>query len=181
MERVVAARTQVFPQAVQPSTRTIIEGKHSDYQREDRQVKSLDIKLHQVTATFDTKDEKGMTAEVFEEKAREIGAGMGKQMWDMLFDAVKMATNETGNTMEIKNGEFGQEDILRMLDMTQHCFDDHGNPTNMLLLHPNVAEALKKREEEWARDHVFLAKLEEIKRRKKEEFDEREARRRLVD
>lgn len=122
-----------------------------------------------------------MTHEVFEAKARELGEGFGKQMWKMMFEAVDEAVAETGNSLQIKNGEFKQEDFIRMLEMTQHGFDEHGEPTNVLVVSPALGEDLKKREAEWAKDDVFKAKVDEIKRRKKEEFDEREARRRLVD
>ena len=59
--------------------------------------------------------------------------------------------------------------------------DEHGQPTNMLIVSPATAESLKKREAEWEQDRAFKAKVEEVKKRKKEEFDEREACRRLVD
>ena len=180
-KRILAEKAKVFPHDVHPPVRPIIEGKNSDFQREDRKVKPLEPKLHSVQATFDTKDGKGMTREVFESKARELGEGLGKQMWEMMFEAVEGAVAETGNSLQIKGGEFKQDDFIRMLEMTEHGFDEHGQPTNVLIVSPAMAEDLKKREAEWAQDEAFKAKVDEVKKRKKEAFDEREARRRLVD
>ena len=180
-KRIFAAKAQVFPHEVHPPVRPIIEGKRSDFQREDRQVKPLDVKRHQVKATFKTEDGKGMTREAFESKARELGEGLGKKMWEMMFQAVEEAVTETGNSLQIKGGEFTQEDFLRMLEMTQHGFDERGHPTNVLVASPTMVETLKKREAEWGQDEGFKAKVNKVRKRKKEEFDEREARRRLVE
>ena len=181
MKRMLSAKAEVFPEAVHPPVRPITEGKKSDFQREDREIRPLDPKLQKVSATFDTKEGKGMTLEIFEAKAKELGEALGKQMWSMMLGAVDEAVAETGNTVAIKDGRFTQENFLRMMEMTQHGFDDHGQPTNMLILSPAMEESLRKSEAEWQQDPTFKVRLDEVKRRKKEEFDEREARRRLVD
>lgn len=58
-------------------------GSTATFSGKDRKVKPLNVKRQQVTTTFDAKDGKGMTREVFESKARETGEAMGKQMWEM--------------------------------------------------------------------------------------------------
>ena len=181
MKRVLAARAQIIPPAIQPPVREIVEGKRSDFQREDRQIKPLDMKFQHVDATFDTTGGKGMTLEVFEGKAREIGEDLGKQMWELLFNAVNEAVKETGNILQIRGGQFTKEDFIRMLEMSDQNFDEKGDPTNFMILHPNMAEKLKKLELEWNQDEVFKSRVTEVKNRKMEEFHEREARRRLVE
>jgi len=180
-KRMFAAKAEVFPHAIHPRVLQIMEGKKSNYQREDGKVQPLKVKRHKVTASFQHKEGKGMSLETFDEKAREVGEKLGKQMWNMLTGTIDEAVAETGNEVRINNGNLKQEDVFRMLEMVQHEFDERGDSAQKLILTPAMAEEFKKRECEWAADREFHAKLDDIKRRKKEEFDEREARRRLVD
>ena len=122
-----------------------------------------------------------MTLETFAEKAREAGEALGKQMWEMLTGALSEAAQETGNELKIKRGSLKQEDILRMLEMVQSRFDEHGNAAQQLICGSEFAEELRNHEAEWSEDEAFQAKLQELKNRKRAQFNEREARRRLVD
>lgn len=179
-KRVFSARARAIPREIHPPVRQIREGRRSDFQREDRKIKPLDVKEHIVRTAFEAMDGKGMTREAFDAKASELGEGLGRQMLELLLGAVREAVDETGNSLLLNDGKFTQENIIQMLEMTQHGFDEHGQPTNVLLVSSELGEELRRREAEWAKDESFKAKVEEVKKRKKEEFDEREARRRLV-
>src|SRR6266851_3859443 len=111
-----SAKARVFPAHIHPPVLPIVEGRESDFQREDGQVRPLKIEHHEVTSQHGIKEEKGMTLAVFNEKARETGEAFGKQMWGLLTGAVGEAVAETGNEVKIKKGGLKQEDILRMLE-----------------------------------------------------------------
>jgi len=83
-KRMFAAKNEVFPLHIHPPVEPIIEGKDGDFQREDGQVKPLKIERHQVTTQYQFKDGKGMSLEDFYGKAKEVGEGLGKQMWQMV-------------------------------------------------------------------------------------------------
>lgn len=172
---------RVFPLDVHPPVQPIIEGKRTDFQREDRQIRELRIQKHQAVTRFDTGSGKGATIEKMFQIADELGESMGKQKWKMITAAIDEAVAETGNELKIKKGNITQADIIRMAEMTVANFDETGTTTQKLICTPELAQELSLREAEWRHDKVFQAKLEEIKRRKKAEFDEREARRRLAD
>jgi len=174
-------KNAVFPLHRHPPVHHIIEGKKSDFQREDRKVKSFKMKRQSVTSSHSIADGKGMTLQTFNEKAKEVGESLGKQMWQMTTNAVDEAVKETGNSVNIKKGELKQEDILKMLETTYHNFDESGNPTGKIVCGSEFAEELRKHETEWLNDKVFMAKLDELIARKREEFNEREACRKLVD
>jgi len=179
-KRMFAAKDKVFPTHIHPPVLAIIEGKTSDFQREDRQVKPLEMKLHSVTAQHSIADGKGMSLEVFDAKAKEVGEELGKQFFQSVFQVLDEAVKETGNEVKIKKGELKQEDVIRMLEMGEQNFDDHGNPTGQMICGSEFAEELKKHEAEWANDKEFQAKIKEVRTRKRLEFHEREACRRLV-
>jgi hypothetical protein len=179
-KRMFAVKNEVFPLHMHPPVQPIVEGKDGDFQRDDGQVKPLKIERHQVTTQYQFKDGKGMSLDDFYGKAKEVGEGLGKQMWQMMTGVVDEAVKETGNEIKIKKGDLKKEDILRMLEMGTENFDEAGNPTRQLVCGLEFGEELKKRAAEWSADGEFMANVAEIRRRKKAEFDEREACRRLV-
>jgi len=180
-KRIWAATHESFPLDIHPPVKPIIEGKRSDFQREDRQIRPLKIEKHQAKTHLDTSDGKGATLEVLFQKAGELGESMAKQKWEMITRAIDEAVTETGNEVKIKKGSITQDDIFRMLETGQHIFDEDGNSTQQLVCSPDLAQELLLREVEWKDDKAFHTKVDEIKQRKKAEFNEREARRRLVD
>jgi hypothetical protein len=174
-------KNKVFPIHLHPPIHQILEGKTTDFQREDRQIRPLEMKRHSVETSHSIADGKGMTLHTFNEKAKEVGEAWGKKFFQTTLGVVEEAVKETGNEIKIKKGELKQEDVLQMFETVQQNFDEFGNPTGQLVCGSEFAEELKKREAEWRNDPAFMAKLEEQKRRKKAEFDEREACRRLVE
>lgn len=180
-KRMFAAKNEVFPHHMHPPVQQIHEGKSSDFQREDRQIRPLEMKLHSVTTQINTSSGQGLTLEVFNQKAQELGEGLGKQMWETITGAINEAVAETGNEVKFKKGNLKQEDMLRLLEMGEETFDENGNPNRQIVCGSEMMEEFKKVEEEWAQDKVFQDKVEEIRKRKKAAFNEREARRRLVD
>ena len=77
------AKGEVFPRTIHPPVLNIVEGKSSDFQRTDGQVRSIDMKRHSATISQEMKDGKGLSLDGFKEKAAELGRAMGKQMMQM--------------------------------------------------------------------------------------------------
>jgi hypothetical protein len=180
-KQMFAAKAAVFPHEIHPPVLPIAECKQADFQREDRQVKPLKMKQHQLTVRHEIKEGKGLSLKELNEKAKELGEGLGKQMWETLTGAIEEAAAETGNEIKIKKGDLRQEHILKMLETRAENFDQDGNPAGQLICGSAFGEEIKNRMAEWSEDKEFQAKMTAITNRKKEEFNEREARRRLVD
>ena len=56
-KRMFAAKGEVFPPHLHPPVLPIVEAKNADYQRADNQIRPLEIKRHQVTASVDTRQD----------------------------------------------------------------------------------------------------------------------------
>jgi len=179
-KRFFAAKTKIFPVEIHPPVMELTEGKKSDYQTDERRIRPLKVKSHSVTARHSIKDGMGMTITEFDATAVDAGEKFGNQMWELMKGAFNDAVDETGNEIEIKKGDLKKEDILRILEMGEKTFDEHGNMEGQMLCNPAFAEELRQRETEWMKDKDFQAKVAEIITRKKAEFNEREAGRRLV-
>ena len=174
------AKGKIFPVHLHPPVLQIVEGKTSDFQRDDGIIKPLNIKRHSVQVEHRIEDGRGMTFDAFFKKAEETGEALGKEMWETITGAITESVAETGNEIKIKKGSFTQEDMLKMIEVREHNFDEDGNPTGQMVCGSELAKELKYRFEEWKDDKVFLAKVAAITQRKRAEFNEREARRRLV-
>lgn len=180
-KRMFAARTEVFPAAYHPPVRPIVEARSSDYQRDDGKINPLQLKRKTVSSQVDVSHGRGLTLELFDAKAKELGHAVGKQMFQGMLDAVNEAAKETGNTVAIKKGAITQADLLKIFDTPAESFDEQGNSNMTFVLNPELARELAEKELQWSRDPKFVAQITELKQRKRREFDEREARRRLVD
>jgi hypothetical protein len=135
-------KNKAFPLHLHPPIHHIVEGKKNDFQREDRQVRPMNIETHSVQATFSIESGKGMTLDIFNEKAKEVGEGIGKQLFQSVLGVVQEAVKETGNEVKIKKGELKQEDFLRMLEITQQNFDEFGNPTGQIVCGSEMGSSL---------------------------------------
>lgn len=176
-----AAKAAALPPSVHPAIYAIVEGKVSDFERDDGQIRRTAMKRRQVQSSSKIEDDKGLSSEAFMKSAQEMGTALADEIFKTIVEGVEEAVKETGNEITIKKGQLAKEDFLRMIEMTNHGFDDAGKSTNVFMVSPEMADQLVKAESEWKADKEFTAKFEEVKRRKREEFDEREARRRLVD
>lgn len=175
-----AKKNNTFPLELHPQVLRIVEGKDTDFERDDGKIKSFKMKLHSVSVQHQIANDRGMTLEEFRKKADEAGEKLGKDMWESITATITEAVAETGNEVKVKKDNLTQDDVLRMLEMRTHNFDEFGKPQGTLVCGSEFAAEVKQRVEEWKDDKDFHAKAQEIMRRKKAEFDEREARRRLV-
>jgi hypothetical protein len=178
--RMFAAKAKIFPNHLHPAVLPIVEGKQADFERDDGKIKPLNMKRHSVSVRHQIKEGRGMTLDQFRKKADEAGEALGKDMWATISAAINEAAVEIGNEVKIKKGNLTKENMLQMLEVRAYNFDESGNPVGTLVCGPEFADEIKRRVEEWKDDKEFHAKAEEIMRRKKAEFNEREARRRLV-
>lgn len=176
-----AAKAEIVPLAVHPAVHPILEAKRSSFQRDDGLIKDFGVKKQVVKSSYSVADGKGMSLESFDATAKEMGVGLGRQFWETLFAAVNEAVAETGNEVKITNGEITRAAYLQMLTKPAHGFDEQGKPTNAFILTPEAGKKLEMQHAEWMQDPTFVEEVATIKRRKKEEWDEREARRRLVE
>jgi hypothetical protein len=72
-KRMLAAKDKIFPLHIHPPVHAIIEGKTSDFERDDRQVKPFKLKPHSISVQYSIADGKGLSLEVFDSKAKEAG------------------------------------------------------------------------------------------------------------
>jgi hypothetical protein len=111
-----------------------------------------------------------------------MAAQFAEQQTTMLFQAIKRATDEVGNT--VSAAELGQKEafveLYRKIEME---FDpDTLEPTNMrIVMGRHEAEQFLASATNWECDPEFIAEMDALKQKKIEEWRAREDRRKLVD
>jgi hypothetical protein len=133
------------------------------------------------TSSFPIRDAEGMSLEEFLRTATELGSALGKQRAKAVFEG--MSAEPSIHAMPLKwDGTLTFDFLLDSWAKLQIDFDAKGEPIapQFLLNAPAYAE-LKANLPKWLENPEFRQRWGELLARKRREFDEREARRRLVD
>ena len=117
----------------------------------------------------------------FNDCAREVGTKFLSQKKKNLFETLDRVTHETGNVVDGGGKPLDHEVLFEALDAIQINFDEHGKPEMpSLVVHPDVMPRLEKLSKEAEESPILKKRHEDLMSRKREEFLEREADRKLV-
>lgn len=118
----------------------------------------------------------------FVENIHSVAEKMKKQKAKLLFDKFKEVTDKTGNIVDAKGRPLTFKLLMQLLEKISIDFDDHGNPfLPTLVISPAMGAKLKHKLPEWEANPEYKKKLEELIARKREEWNDRESHRKLVD
>lgn len=110
--------------------------------------------------------------------AKKIGEDQTKRM----IEVVKEAADEVGNVVHT-DGELTQDKFLDIFRNVEMDFDPKTLkllPGFSFVMHPEMAAQVVPRVQEWEKDPAFRARYDRIMAAKREEWRDREARRKLV-
>lgn len=132
--------------------------------------------------TIQKGDVSSLTSDTIREKLDEIANNMVRQITQKMFEEIERVTHEVGNEINANGQSLSPNLFLQMLEKIDMTFDEKEdwNPPTMFIS-PEMWEANKENFQSWENDKEFLAKRDEIIRRKKEEWRDRENCRKLVD
>lgn len=120
-----------------------------------------------------------LTPDEIQKKLDEVAQEMAKQRHRGIIESIQAVATKVGN---VGQRQLGKDAYLEALDKILLSFDDEGNPSSpVLLISPELHEAIKDDMETWNQDPEFLERYAKIIQRKREEWRDRESRRKLVD
>jgi len=158
------------------------EGRQASYEREDGKTIEVEYEAHLIEREMKFEDGRGLEPDAFLETARSIGTEMGRKMLDVMLSTVSRVVEEVGNVTVCKGDGISFEEFLEMMSKVQTDFDSLGEPdVRTLLLSPEMHKQMVSKMKQWEADPNKRAAMEAVLRRKREEYNEREARRRMVD
>jgi hypothetical protein len=98
------------------------------------------------------------------------------------FRKMDQTTREAGNAFDAGGGPPTKELWLKIFDGMEIDFDPVSNrPEITFIAHPVMAEAMRKLWKDWELDTGFVQRYEDLLARKRDEWRDREGRRKLVD
>ncbi len=114
--------------------------------------------------------------------ANEIAGDLQKQLGRNIFAKLDETAKETGNIVDGKGAGISPDLVLKALEKMQIDFDDDGNPCMpTMFVGPDLAKKIQDKLPEWEKDKEYKKKFENLMEKKKEEWNDRESNRKLVD
>lgn len=158
------------------------EGKTSSFQTEQGKIEQIDFQKAGAGIEYRPKFAEGMTPDEFVKLHRDPAREMGGKIVGGLYEKLDKITQETGNVVNTGGKPLTHDLFLDLIEKMHIEFDEKGEPRMPSLNAGSEMFAHLQREmPKWHSDPVFQTRWKAIMDRKREDFREREACRRLVD
>jgi len=140
--------------------------------------------FNKIQSEFNIKDE-----EIIAEGAKalipvinEAAGDLQNQIGNNILAKLEEATKETGNIVDGEGKEISPDLIYKALEKMQIDFDEEGNPyMPTMFVSPKMAKKMSNKLPEWEKDVLHKKKIDDLILKKKEEWNDRESNRKLVD
>ncbi len=180
LDLVNRSRAAAGPLAASISNRIQREGDEAEFQTVQGQTRGVNYKKLSAEVSVRSDQGCGLTLEQYCKKAEEAGQAVAQQMSKMVVAGIEEAVKETGNEVVMRGG-LTPDGFLDMLQKVEMDFDENGQPLGQFYAGSAMMQEIARKVPEWNADPHLRARHEDIIQKKREEFREREARRRLVD
>lgn len=159
------------------------EGDKSNYQTVEGEIISPEMVKISSDTKITVEEVEKQDIELIAKKLVEIAEYFSSQQAQHIFKTVSQATEKVGNTLDAKGEPLSPEHMLQMIEKVQIDFDENtGQPSfPTLYIHPSMHEQAVKMIEKADSDPSYKARFDEIIERKRKEWNDREANRKLVD
>jgi hypothetical protein len=115
------------------------------------------------------------------QKLDEAAQDIAKQHMQLLFTTMSESSEEAGTAYHAGGRPFHMSMFLDALETMQVDFDDDGRPKlPTIVMHPNQLKAIGPKLAEWEKDPALDARWKQVLAKKKDEWRDRESRRKLV-
>jgi hypothetical protein len=116
-----------------------------------------------------------------DQKLDEIADDAGTKLAKSFYKKVSESCDKAGTTVNAQGEPMSAELVLQMLSTVQTDFDERGQPTTAIVIHPDMAETARKIAEQIENDPKLKQRADEITRIQREAWAARESNRKLVD
>ena len=159
------------------------EGRESQLTRLDDSRETTNYRRAEFSFTMSREEHKHFDPSSLIEKLVGAAKKIGEDQTKHMLEAVGKAADEVGNVVHA-DGELTQDKFLEILRKVAMDFDPKTleiAPGFQWVMHPDMAARVVPQVQAWEEDPEFNAKYEHLMELKREEWRDREARRKLVD
>jgi hypothetical protein len=158
------------------------EGRVANIVRQDQS--EAGVEYHQSSVKFETHRDEMRTLDLnaLKQKLMDLAKRLGEEQEKNFLQFVSKTAESTGNVVKAE-GEFTPDHLLELISRLPEDFDPETLervPGAVFVLHPETAAKLLPKAKGWEQNPEFKAKLKDITNRKREEWRDREANRKLV-
>jgi hypothetical protein len=179
--RVRLKTRELSPFASLPRAFTQHEGNVYSYPQEGAGTVSEGFERFEVPLKVEVDELRNLVGERLIEKIDKLAEEMARKTSEHGYRVLDRAAEKSGGRIDAGGQPFDQDMFLRMIEQVDLSFDANGKPDFVLLMHPEMAAALRQRGDEWERDLAFKKRYDEIIMLKREVWLDRESNRKLVD
>jgi hypothetical protein len=179
--RIATLEKEQHPVLAQIKTFTQHEGQTIEFEQVDYGKKKQEAEAHAVSVELRFDEIPSLIGEALEKKMKLLADQSGALKMKALFAKIEEATEQTGQKLDAGGKPIDGRMLLDIIDMSEGCFDKAGEPTSSFIVHPNILPSLKKASEEVENDPELRLRLESINTRQRQQWIDRENRRKLVD
>ena len=157
---------------------------HSYEQTTDSGIRSITEGMQEIAVPIEVKIEEipELVGEKLFARVDAIAEETARQVSQVTFRKMDEVTREAGMTVDAAGGPPTKEIWLEMFQKMEIDFDPKtGKPELTLVMHPVMAEAMQRLWGEWKEASDFMRRYNELLTEKREEWRDRESRRKLVD
>ena len=113
---------------------------------------------------------------------RKMGDELRSQQSNLIFERLNEITARTGNVVDAGGQSITPDLVLETLDAMEFDFKENGEPQlPSLVVSPKQYERLKEKMPKWEQDERYNRKFDELIKRKRRDWLDRESHRKLVD
>jgi hypothetical protein len=120
-----------------------------------------------------------LVGDKFNAKLKEIADSLASQASKLHYSIIDEAVTETGNKIDV-GGPFTAETYLDVMEMAEVNFKADGSQANKLMIHPSMGPTVKSQLMRLEEEPLLRKRYEKILSLKREDFRDRESRRKLV-
>ena len=158
------------------------EGRQSSFEDEQGNIRQVNYQSTRVDSQQRLKYACGLEYQAYVKLSNDLGRSMGKATAQRIYESVEAAARQAGNLVNMEGREFTQAVFLETLERVVFDFAPDGSPLFPSLTMGSEAQArFHEAWPLWISQPEFKIRFKTLIERKREEFHEREACRRLVD
>lgn len=158
------------------------EGKRGHLSRADKSSDEMKYEPHRFEFVLTREEMRKTDLPGLFEKLRKLAEQIADAQSTLMYTRISEAVEPIGNTVDA-GGDFQPKHFFEMLSKIQMEFDPAtGKPTgHVFSMHPDTAAKVIPKLQAWEQDPAFKEEYERILETKREEWRDREDRRKLVD
>lgn len=158
------------------------EGNRMSYGTVDGEIKQENYKEVSSEAKIIREDVIRKGVEAYLEQIRSLAEEMKKQKAEAMFAKIKEVTDETGNVVDGREQPFSFELFAESIKKIWIEFDEDGKPIMpTMVVHPELGDKIKGLLPQWEKNLEYKKIMDDIIEKKRNEWNDRESNRKLVD